>query len=375
MAADASMRAISAGDLIMRQALTNASPEMIGRLKPVTLLTWSTMKWRVVCSTASGWPAGRSAQALAISSKGLWSSCQGRTSAAIVRLSSTEGTSKNGVTTTVWPEAGISAAVVRSERHQRMPVKYSSDEPASMRQAATARSRISDCSLAMRLSRSAAVIGCAFAAAFAPSPAACAAVTAVRPVSSAPAMVALRKSRRLSFVIRLAYRELRVARHADAALVDRDDHFATCPSRLEIAHGLPDFSEGIGPVDHRHDLDFLHEPPEYREVLAAVMRDEHDEVLVHEPGDYERPDGRHECTEPGIRVGAAAADQDELAVGRQHAAYLEHAAVGDIVHDDVVLPATLREVFPGVVDDVIRAERPDQLDVAGTGHARHLGTQ
>ncbi len=181
MAADASMSAISAGDLIMRQALTSASPETIGRLKPDTWLTWSTMKWRVVCSTASGWPAGRSAQALAMSSNGLWSSCQGRTSASTVRLSSTDGTSKNGVMTTVWPDAGTRAAVVRSERHQRMPVKYSREEPASMRQAATFWSRISDCSFARREARSAAVIGKALAMDFAPASAACAAATAIRP--------------------------------------------------------------------------------------------------------------------------------------------------------------------------------------------------
>ena len=63
------------------------------------------------------------------------------------RLSSTDGTSKNGVMTMVWPDAGTRAAVVRSERHQRMPVKYSREEPASMRQAATFWSRINDWSL------------------------------------------------------------------------------------------------------------------------------------------------------------------------------------------------------------------------------------
>ena len=40
----------------------------------------------------------------------------------------------------------------------------------------------------------------------------------------------------------------------------------------------------------------------------------------------------------GIGVGPAAADQDELARGVSTRAHLEHAAVRDVVHDDVVLP-------------------------------------
>jgi hypothetical protein len=82
-------------------------------------------------------------------------------SASTWSVSCTDGTSKKGVTTIVLPDAGMSAAVVRSDLHQRMPVKYSSEEPASTRRAATLSRCMSDWSCAMRAARSAAVMGSA----------------------------------------------------------------------------------------------------------------------------------------------------------------------------------------------------------------------
>ena len=83
MSLDDCMSASSAGDLIVRQALTSASPETISRPKPGTARAWSTMKKRVVHSTASGAAEGFARIASAISANGLWSSCQGRMSASI----------------------------------------------------------------------------------------------------------------------------------------------------------------------------------------------------------------------------------------------------------------------------------------------------
>ena len=48
-----------------------------------------------------------------------------------------------GVTMRTSPRAGMTAAVVRSERRQRMPVKYSSEAPDSMSSAPILRSAIS----------------------------------------------------------------------------------------------------------------------------------------------------------------------------------------------------------------------------------------
>ena len=54
---------------------------------------------------------------------GLSCSSQGRTSPPTASVSRTEGSSKAGVTMTISPRAGITAAVVRSERRHWTPVK------------------------------------------------------------------------------------------------------------------------------------------------------------------------------------------------------------------------------------------------------------
>ena len=154
------IKASSADDLMIRHARTSSSPEATSRPAPHGLVTRSMMKKRVVASTASGPSfAARSRSMLAMRSNGLSSSFQGRTSADIFSVSRTEGSSKKGVTTTTPPSAGISAAVVLSDRHQRMPVKYSSEDPASTNKAATFRCCIKDCTLAIRPACSCALIG------------------------------------------------------------------------------------------------------------------------------------------------------------------------------------------------------------------------
>src|SRR5882757_336007 len=94
-----------------------------------------------------------------MSSNGLSGSFQGRTSPPTCSVSRTDGSSNAGVTTTAVPLAGISAAVVRSERCQRIPVKYSSVDPDSTSSAPIFCRLISDCSFAIRPRRSSAEIG------------------------------------------------------------------------------------------------------------------------------------------------------------------------------------------------------------------------
>src|SRR5882757_1978517 len=96
-----------------------------------------------------------------MSSNGLSGSFQGRTSPSTCSVSRTDGSSNAGVTTTAAPLAGISAAVVRSERCQRIPVKYSSVDPDSTSSAPIFCCVISACSFAIRPRRSSAEIGCA----------------------------------------------------------------------------------------------------------------------------------------------------------------------------------------------------------------------
>jgi hypothetical protein len=69
--------------------------------------------------------------------------------------------------------------------------------------------------------------------------------------------------------------------------------------------------------------------------------------------------------------GHAPAGQDERPRGCQRAPELGQRTVPDQVEHDVVPPSVPGEVLPGVVHDVVRAERPDQVHVSRTAHAGH----
>jgi len=56
----------------------------------------------------------------------------------------------------------------------------------------------------------------------------------------------------------------------------------------------------------------------------------------------------------------------------QRPSQLGQGVVAYVVEDEVVLPPGLREVLPAVVDDVVGADRANQLDIPGAAHAGHL---
>ena len=50
-------------------------------------------------------------------------------------------------------------------------------------------------------------------------------------------------------------------------------------------------------------------------------------------------------------------------------------AVAADVEDQVVALAAVGEVLPGVIDDLIGADRADKIDLCGAGHAGDLGAE
>src|SRR5256714_4297998 len=90
----ACIKASSAADLTIRQARTSSSAETTSRPLPDALVTCSTIKSRVVASTASGPSIAESRTAPAIRSNGLSSSFHVRTSPATFSVSRMEGSSK-----------------------------------------------------------------------------------------------------------------------------------------------------------------------------------------------------------------------------------------------------------------------------------------
>ena len=67
-------------------------------------------------------------------------------------------------------------------------------------------------------------------------------------------------------------------------------------------------------------------------------------------------------------------DDGGLAALGKSASEIAHRYVPDGVEDEVVALPASEEVCRGVVDDVISAERTDQVDVPGAGHPGHLRT-
>jgi hypothetical protein len=66
------------------------------------------------------------------------------------------------------------------------------------------------------------------------------------------------------------------------------------------------------------------------------------------------------------------ADDHERPLRGEGAPQVRHGAVPSDVEDDVVAVAGVGEVLPGVIDDVVGAERPHQLGFRGAADAGHL---
>ena len=83
-----------------------------------------------------------------------------------------------------------------------------------------------------------------------------------------------------------------------------------------------------------------------------------DAAAAREPALLERPAVRHERAGRGERPSK---------VGQR--------VVGDVVEDEVVLPSAAGEVVAGVVDDVVGADRADEVHVPRAAHAGDLGAE
>jgi hypothetical protein len=130
-----------------------------------------------------------------------------------------------------------------------------------------------------------------------------------------------------------------------------------------VADGCRDLLEGVAPVDDRADLAVLDEVGQRGQVplLAGVpdrVRD--DEALGHERRQRERRE--HAIGGPHPAAGRAADDHEPPPRGQYPPAGPHRAAARD-VHDEVVPPSGPGEVLRAVVDDLVRADRPDQIRV------------
>ena len=108
--------------------------------------------------------------------------------------------------------------------------------------------------------------------------------------------------------------------------------------------------------------------------VGGVLRgDEGAELLAHERGQQDRPELAVGAAEPAS-VGLAS-DDDERPVGVRARRRCDSRRLPPMSRIDVVAVLAVGEVVAGVVDDVVGAERADQVDLGGAAHAGDLGAE
>ena len=139
----------------------------------------------------------------------------------------------------------------------------------------------------------------------------------------------------------------------------------------EVVERLLDVGQLEGPVDHRRHLPGVDQVAEDHEVRAVRLRQE-------EGGSRARSDRGESCRQEVPHRAEhesllRPADQEEQRVLGQHPPARGPAPAPGDVEKQVVAPAGECEVDLRVVDGLIRAERPDELHVAGAADSRDLG--
>jgi hypothetical protein len=78
-----------------------------------------------------------------------------------------------------------------------------------------------------------------------------------------------------------------------------DVDFPSGVALLHVPDGLGGLAQRVGPVDGRGDLPGFDELLEDEHVLVVLLGDQRRQLLVHEPGQQERPELAIEASEPG----------------------------------------------------------------------------
>jgi hypothetical protein len=130
--------------------------------------------------------------------------------------------------------------------------------------------------------------------------------------------------------------------------------------------------ERVGPVDDGSDLAGFEELDKRVQVLVVNRRG-------HKPHPGAAESHKDRPRRPGQASQQAAGVPD--AVRDEHSCWCQYPrgylgrVVQHVVEDDVESRPALGEVLVRVVNDVVRAERPDQFDVVRTAHTSDLGPQ
>ena len=149
------------------------------------------------------------------------------------------------------------------------------------------------------------------------------------------------------------------------ATLDDEDDVSCLLLGLDVAGRVGGFLQPIGAVDDSPIGAGLDELLEAKDLVLGVPRDRHHRLLgTDEPG----PQRQRHVLGVGAEVG-----RDVAPTVVQRAFALPERLLADGVEHDVVGLAVGREVLDRVVDDLVGAERPHDIDVVGVAHSGDQG--
>ena len=113
---------------------------------------------------------------------------------------------------------------------------------------------------------------------------------------------------------------------------------------------------------------------ENEQVLRVLARDERAQLLAHERRQQERPQAHDRSRRATVRRSSPPTITSVPRGVRARRSWDSERLPAD-VEDHVVAPAAAGEVVAGVVDDVVGAERSDQVHLRRAAHAGDFGAE
>jgi inner membrane transporter RhtA len=150
------------------------------------------------------------------------------------------------------------------------------------------------------------------------------------------------------------------------AASDADDDLAPGVACSHVLDGRDGLAQWVGPVDDRRYLARLDEFGEHVQVRRVLGADERAQLLTGERGEHDGPELAVAPAEPpAARLGP---DDDQRSARGQGAAKLAQRPVAPGVEDHVVALRSGADVVAGVIDDMVRADGPDQVRLRRAAH-------
>src|SRR3990172_1359416 len=166
----------------------------------------------------------------------------------------------------------------------------------------------------------------------------------------------------------------RSARSRGATFLSRcsahvDDDLGTSVTAGEVPNRIGHLTQRVRPIDHRRQRSGFDELLEDGEILKTDPGHESHDALAYEARQRERCE---HTSQHRARAALGGASHHEGAVRRENApARAERTVRGDVEEHVVALPWR-GEVVPHVIDDFIRTEGADEVQVPSTGHGRDM---